>query len=234
MTAAAIKRQMKQMARPAVATKQQTFYKTGPGEYGEGDVFMGLTVPEQRQIAKANRYMEFEEIPILLESDTHEHRLVALFILTLQYDRGGRSHRKSVYDLYVKHIDRVNNWDLVDSSAYQIVGRHLNGRSRKPLDRWAKSRSLWRRRIAIVATYAFIRNNQFGDTLRIADVLLNDSHDLIHKAVGWMLREVGNRDRAVMEGFLEPRYNEMPRTMLRYAIERLPEKKRQSYLKGRV
>ena len=217
-----------------IARHSQRFFKTGPGEYAEGDRFIGVRVPAIRTLCRQYRGLPHEEVVKLLQSAVHEERLLALLVMNAQFSRGATDVRKQIYGAYLAHTDRVNNWDLVDSSAHFIVGAYLADRSRRPLDRLAKSRDLWERRIAIIATYHFIKLGDFGDTLRIADRLLDDDEDLIHKAVGWMLREVGNRDRVVEEGFLKPRYDRMPRTMLRYAIERFPERLRKAYLKGTV
>lgn len=234
MTAKAVKTALAEKADPERACFHARFFKTGPGEYAQGDKFLGVTVPHIRTVAKQFRDLSLSHTATLLTSKVHEHRLCALIILVEQFKRAEPTQRKAIFDFYLKHIDHVDNWDLVDGSAPTVVGEYLLDRSRARLDRWAKARSMWRRRIAIMATLAFIRRNDFADTLRIADTLLNDKHDLIHKAVGWMLREVGNRDRAAMEAFLKPRYATMPRTMLRYAIEKIPEARRKAYLAGKV
>lgn len=208
------------------------FFKTGPGEYGEGDVFIGVRVPAIRRLAAAFSSAGPEEVASLLASPIHEERLLALCVLVRQFEKGTESDRDRIYRFYLANTDHINNWDLVDLSAPNIVGTRLLDRSRAPLDRLAGSSSLWERRIAIVATHTFIRIRQFDDTLRIADRLLADPHDLIHKAVGWMLREVGKRDQATLEAFLLSRYRRMPRTMLRYAIERFAEPRRQAFLRG--
>lgn len=210
------------------------FFKTGKGEYGEGDVFIGVTVPHMRLIAKKYVMMTEDDIAKLLKSPIHECRLTGLLILVRRYEKANKKDKKKIVMFYVKHIDRVNNWDLVDSSASYILGAELFGGDTKILDRFAKSRDLWKQRIAIIATHYFIRRNKFDDTFRIAKILLNHPHDLIHKAVGWMLREVGNRDRKAEEEFLRTRYKIMPRTMLRYAIEKFPESKRKAYLYGKI
>jgi 3-methyladenine DNA glycosylase AlkD len=225
-----ITKQLKALENETAAEHAQRFFKTGPGQYGEGDLFLGITVPVLRKLAKEHRDISLDAAVELLQSPFHEVRLLALLILVLQYERGG--NEKAIYWAYLANTHRINNWDLVDVTAAQIVGAHLFGRDRKPLYRLAKSKSLWERRIAIIATFYFIRRNQFDDTLAIADILLNDQEDLMHKAVGWMLREVGKRDLKIEEDFLLPCYKQMPRTMLRYAIERFPEIKRLAYLKG--
>jgi 3-methyladenine DNA glycosylase AlkD len=207
------------------------FFKTGPGEYGEGDRFIGAKVPVIRKVAKEFQDLPLPEIEALLHSGIHEERLLALVILVSQFGKRDGKARKCIYDLYLANTQNINNWDLVDLSAPQIVGGHLEKRSRKPLFRLAKSSSLWERRISILATHWFIRQGSFDDTLTIAEMLLGDRHDLIHKAVGWMLREVGKRDVAALETFLDTHCRAMPRTMLRYALERFPAKKRAAYMK---
>jgi 3-methyladenine DNA glycosylase AlkD len=206
------------------------FFKTAPGEYGAGDRFLGLTVPAVRAIAARHRTLPLRDLDALLQSRWHEARLLALVILMHQYEQGTASVREAIYRLYRANTDRINNWDLVDCSAARIVGAHLSGSGRGVLRRLAQSNSLWERRIAIMATGCYIRRGEFSDTLRIAQLLLDDPHDLIHKAVGWMLREVGKRDQAVEEQFLRRYARRMPRTMLRYAIERFPERLRRRYL----
>lgn len=220
------------LASPELVTLQQRFFKTGPGQYGEGDVFLGIKVPPVRALAKKYRDVTLDTIATLLHSKYHEERLFALLLLMQFYERATEKERGDAFDLYLAKTAHINNWDLVDVSAPHIVGRHLTTRSRKVLHRMAKSSSLWERRIAIISTFYFIRNNDFDDTLSIAKTLLHDEQDLMHKAVGWMLREVGKRDLATEESFLLQHYHDMPRTMLRYAIERFPEQRRQQYLKG--
>lgn len=206
------------------------FFKTGKGEYGEGDLFLGLTVPESRRIAKIFSQASKNEISVLLKSAFHEERLIALLILMEQYKKGGEKDQKNIFTFYLKNTRYINNWDLVDVTCRDIVGAYLFTRDRKVLRKLARSRSLWERRIAIVSTWYFIARNQFEDTLAIAEILLEDRHDLIHKATGWMLREVGKRSEETEERFLLKYAMQMPRTMLRYAIERFPEKKRRGYL----
>lgn len=220
------------LASPELAILQQRFFKTGPRQYGEGDVFMGIKVPPLRALAKQHRDADLDTIATLLHSKYHEERLFALLLLMQFYERATEKERGAAFDLYLGNNTHINNWDLVDVSAPHIVGRHLSTRPRKVLHRMATSASLWERRIAIISTFYFIRNNDFDDTLSIAKTLLHDEQDLMHKAVGWMLREVGKRDLSVEEAFLLQHYQDMPRTMLRYAIERFPEKRRQQYLKG--
>ena len=212
------------MGNKTAAEHARRYFKTGPGQYGEGDLFLGIRVPVLRQLTKEYSDIALDDAVELLRSPLHEVRLLALLIMILQYKRGG--NETAIYRAYLANTHCINSWDLVDCSAADIVGAHLFERDRKPLYRLAKSKSLWERRIAIVATFYFIRRNQFDDTLAIAELLLNDKEDLIHKAVGWMLREVGKRDLKLEEDFLTPRYKQMPRTLLRYAIECFPEPKR--------
>jgi 3-methyladenine DNA glycosylase AlkD len=216
------------------AVESLRFFKTGKGEYGEGDRFLGLKVGDMRSIAKRYRDLSFADLAKLLDSAWHEERSTALMILVDRYGKGDDKERGEIYRFYLKNIRAVNNWDLVDTTAPHIVGTHLVGRSRSILYRFAGSRDLWKRRIAILATFTFVRRDDFDDTFRISDILLEDKQDLIHKAVGWMLREVGNRSMVAEEKFLKTRYKRMPRTMLRYAIEKFPEKKRKAYLEGRI
>lgn len=230
---AQVRKLLKAQADPEKAAFFPHFFKTGPGEYGEGDRFLGVTVPKCRKIARAARGMEAAEIAKLLDSPWHEEREVALFILVEAFKRAkSDKDRKDIYRFYVEHLDRVNNWDLVDGSAPTIVGAFLEDKDRKQLYRWARSRDLWERRIAMLATFCYIKKKDFKDAFAIAVILRDDEEDLIHKAVGWMVREIGNRDLAAEERFLDEHYKKMPRTMLRYAIEKFPERKRQAYLKG--
>jgi 3-methyladenine DNA glycosylase AlkD len=229
-----IQSDLEKLASPKDAVFLQRFFKTGPGEYAAGDRFRGIRVPQTRQLVRKYQALPLEQADHLLQSPFHEDRLLALLILARQFRKADEAAQAAIYRLYLSRSSFINNWDLVDTSAEHIVGAYLFERSRKPLLALARSSMLWERRIAILATFYFIRRGQFEDTLRIADLLLTDEHDLIHKAVGWLLREVGKRDLAVEEGFLKPRYQAMPRTMLRYAIEKFPEKKRLAYLQGRV
>lgn len=228
---ARIENDLRRSANPEKARLLSGFFKTGKGQYGEGDIFLGITVPEQRAIARKYPDAPLPALRSLLSSRIHEHRLVALIILISRYGKGNTSEREKCFAFYLKHTRQINNWDLVDLSAGHILGRHLLDRDRAVLYRLARSGNLWERRMAIMATFAFIRNDEFDDTFRIAEMLLADDHDLIHKAVGWMLREVGKRDQGREEAFLRMHYREMPRTMLRYAIERFDEKKRKFYLR---
>ena len=229
-----IKKEIKKQANPKQAVILQRFFKTGKGEYGEGDIFYGIKVPVQRSIAKQFKDLPFDDIKGLISSKVHEERLIAAFILVDQYKKGDEKKKKTVFDFYLKNRKGINNWDLVDLSAPKIVGEYLLDKEKDLLYQFAHSKDLWEKRIAILSTLTFIRNHFFEDTLNISEILLNDRHDLIHKAVGWMLREVGNRDMQTEEEFLRKHYKTMPRTMLRYAIEKFPEKKRKDYLEGRI
>jgi 3-methyladenine DNA glycosylase AlkD len=208
------------------------FFKTAPGEYGAGDRFIGVRVPVLRRLAGEFQKLSSTATVKLLQSRIHEERLLALLILGNAYSVAGKSQQAAIYRLYLKNLAYVNNWDLVDSSAPQIMGRHLEKRSRMILFQLARSKILWRRRVAVLATFHFIRLDDFADALRLAELLLDDKHDLIHKAVGWMLRETGKRNRSALEKILRQHSARMPRTMLRYAIERLPERTRQFYLRS--
>jgi len=228
------KRALREHATEAHAATCLWFFKTGPGEYGEGDRFLGVRVPQTRKVAKRFRDLPEKEVLTLLTSEFHEERLLALLLLTGRFAKGDADDQARVYELYLNHTRYINGWDLVDTSAPQIVGGYLLNRSRKPLYTLVGSSSLWERRIAIMATFTLIREEQFEDTLNLAERLLQDPEDLLHKAVGWMLREIGNRDRDAEEKFLIQHYRDMPRTMLRYAIEKFPQERRQQFLKGRV
>ena len=234
MKAQKISRRLRALGNKEQAAVSRRFFKTGPGEYGEGDVFLGIKVPVLRKLAKAHADLPLKEIETLLTSGIHEERLLALLILVRMFDRGDDLIRHQIYDLYLKNMSSVNNWDLVDLSAPYILGPYLADRSRAPLHRLAKSKSLWERRIAVMATFHYIKSGAFSDTLKISKMLLSDTEDLIHKAVGWMLREIGKRHPQTEENFLKKYYQKMPRTMLRYAIEKFPEPKRQAYLKGTI
>jgi 3-methyladenine DNA glycosylase AlkD len=233
MNAEDIQERLKDLGDPEKAKILQRFFKTGPGEYGEGDLFLGIPVPKLRNVSKECDAMAIGETEALLKSAVHEERLLALLILIRKYEREDKPEKKKIYALYLKSTRWINNWDLVDLSSPNIVGDFLLGRSRKPLYKLARSPVLWKRRIAILATFRFIKAQQFDDTLRISELLLRDKEDLIHKAVGWMLREVGKRDLVAEETFLKKYCRLMPRTMLRYAIERFPARKRDLYMKGR-
>lgn len=217
-----------------IAAHACRYFRTGRGEYGEGDRFLGIRMPVLRQLAKAGITLPLDELRLLLHSPWHEARLLAVLIMTLQYHRGSEGQCRALYRLYLASTAHINNWDIVDASAHLIVGPWLEQRSRQPLVKLAYSSSLWERRIAMMSTLHYIRHGDFDTTLDLAERLLADREDLIHKVTGWMLREVGNRDRGVEEAFLRRHYRVMPRTMLRYAIEKFPETLRLRYLDGHI
>jgi 3-methyladenine DNA glycosylase AlkD len=227
-----LRSRLRQFSSPVHARNLSWFFKTAPGEYGAGDRFIGIRVPVLRKLAREFRSLPLSTTVELLQSPIHEERLLALVILTDAYERAGESGRVAIYRLYLKNLLRVNNWDLIDCSAPRIVGPHLDKRPRKILFRLGRSKNLWRRRVAVLATFYFIRLDDFADALRLAELLLDDEHDLMHKAVGWMLREIGKRDVAVLKRFLDLHAAQMPRTMLRYAIEKFPERERKRYLQA--
>jgi hypothetical protein len=227
-----VRKALKALAKPARADGLQSFFKTGPGEYGEGDRFIGLTMPQIRSLVRRFHPAEFAALPAILRSPIHEERMLGLLLLVERHRKGTTSERRAAYRLYLESFPWINNWDLVDVTAEHVVGAHGTGRTQ--LLAWAASKNLWARRIAIVSTFHSIRRNRFADTLALAKRLLHDEEDLIHKAVGWMLREVGKRDSAALESFLRRHHRSMPRTMLRYAIERFPETKRKAYLSGTI
>jgi len=231
MNATQIRVELKKYASKEKARILQRFFKTGPGEYAQGDIFLGVVVPRTRWLAKKYQLCPLREVLKLLHSLVHEERLLALLILMLHFKGTDLSRQRRIYRLYLSNTRFINNWDLVDLTAAHIVGQYLADKSRLPLYTLARSNLLWERRIAIIATHHFIRNHQYADTLRIARILLTDRHELIHKAVGWMLREVGKQDLSTEEAFLRRFCTRMPRTMLRYAIERFPESRRQRFLK---
>jgi 3-methyladenine DNA glycosylase AlkD len=233
-TLAALRAELHDLADPVRGVHSQRFFKTGPGQYGEGDKFLGLTVPMMRGLVRKYRELDDASALELLDSSWHEERLVALLLLVEAYGRGDDSRRARIHRAYLANTRHINNWDLVDASAGDVVGGHLEVGDIALLERLARSENLWERRIAIVSTFHFIKRNEFRPTLRIAGLLLRDPHDLIHKAVGWMLREVGKRDRGTLDDFLKKHYQRMPRTMLRYAIERHPERTRKQYLAGTI
>jgi 3-methyladenine DNA glycosylase AlkD len=234
MTLENIRNELRKNSSLSKARIYSRFFKTGKGEYGEGDLFLGLTVPKTREIVKKNNDLDFEDIGILLESKFHEERLAAALILVDIYDKGDGIKRKEVFEYYIRYAKNINNWDLVDLSAYKIIGRHLIDKDKKALYNLAKSKNLWERRISMISCFYFIKNNEFEDALEIAKLHLRDENDLMHKAVGWMLREIGKRNLKIEERFLKEYYKNMPRTMLRYAIEKFDEKKRKSYLTGEI
>jgi len=226
-----IKSDLLEFAVPEKVSIYQSFFKTGKGQYGEGDIFLGVSVPNNRIVAKKHKDVSLGIVEDLLNSKVHEERLLGVLILVQKYKE---TNDDNIAKFYLLHNKKINNWDLVDLSADKIVGHYYFKRDRSPLHLLAKSNNIWERRTSIVATYYFIKNNEFSDTLKVSEMLLGDSHDLIHKAVGWMLREVGKRDLNMEEEFLKKYYKKMPRTMLRYAIEKFPEEKRLSYLKGLI
>ncbi|MSP70169.1 MAG: DNA alkylation repair protein [Bacteroidetes bacterium] len=231
-----LRKDVQALANPKKAKLVQGYFKTGPGQYGEGDIFLGLTVPQSRTIAVKYKDLAYLEISALLKSKNHEERFIALVILRQNYKYGNEKDRKKTYNFYLKHLRYINNWDLVDLSAHCILGAWLMDKDRKMLLKLATSQNLWSRRIAVVATYHFIKYEKSSDwTFKIAEMLLNDKHDLIHKAIGWMLREIGkNISHEEEEIFLKEHYKQMPRTMLRYAIEHFDPALRQAYMKNKI
>lgn len=226
-----LRKDLKKLSNKKKAVNLARFFKTGKGEYGEGDVFLGLTVPQSRKMAVKYKDLSYPEIETLLKSSIHEERLIALLVLVNRFQTQEMEQRR-VYDFYLRHAKLVNNWDLVDLSSHQIVGGFLIDKPRDILYKLASSKNLWERRIAMIACYEFIRNKQYDDAIKVAEALINDQHDLIQKAVGWMLREVGKRDEKSLISFLKLHASEMPRTSLRYAIERFPESARKKYLQA--
>lgn len=231
MTADEVEKALNAHENPADAVFLQRFFKTGKGQYGEGDIFIGLRVPIVRQIAKQFQDLSLAELERLLESPIHEHRLCAVVIMTEQAKHADQNQHKALYDLYLRRTDRLNNWDIIDVSCRDVVGGYLQDKLREPLYKLARSRDLWERRIAIVSTWQFIRVGDLDDTFAIAELLLTDVHDLIHKATGWMLREAGKRDEDRLKAFLDEHAAQMPRTMLRYSLERLHPEERQYYMR---
>ena len=227
-----LRNDLRKQANSKRASTLKRFFKTGKGEYGEGDIFLGVTVPSSRKLAIKYKNLPFSDIKKLLQSKIHEERLIALLILVHNFQVGNGSTKKKIYNYYLKNTKIINNWDLVDLSAHQIMGAYIFDKPKNILLNLAKSQSIWERRISIISTYDFIRKNKFKETLKIAKVLLQDKHDLIHKAVGWMLREIGKRDQIVEEEFLKKNYKTMPRVMLRYAVERFPKNVIKEYLKS--
>lgn len=229
LTAQELKTELLNYANESKIPDYLRFFRTEKGSYGENDKFIGVSVPDQRKVVKLFHEIPLPELQKLIKSDIHEHRLTALMILVNKYKKAKlESEKKVLIDFYLSNINQVNNWDLVDTSA-SILGDYLKNNP-ELLYKMAKSEKLWHQRIAVIATYVYIKNNEFADTLAIAEILINHKHDLIHKAVGWMLREVGKRDESVLRDFLNKHHKKMPRTMLRYAIEKFPEDLRQKYL----
>jgi 3-methyladenine DNA glycosylase AlkD len=231
-TRAQLERELKAAANATRAVQVALYFKSGKGEYGEGDIFLGIPVPTMRRIALKYRALTLADLQKLLNSKIHDHRAAALEILVAQYARGDKKQRKEIVDFYLQNTSRINNWDLVDGSARPILGEHLKNYPRRILRTLAKSESLWERRIAIVSTMTLVWAGELDDALQIAELLLDDKHDLIHKAVGWVLREAGIKDRARLVAFLAKHYARMPRTALRYAIEHFPSEQRKKMLKG--
>lgn len=226
-----IQQELRRCGDKIIAEHSQRYFKTGKGEYAEGDKFLGLRVPVLRKMVKKHRGITIDDCVKLLSSEFHEERLFALLSLVEIYKRSDEAAREKIFKLYIKNTRHINNWDLIDLSAPNIIGSYLHDRDRKILYKLTKSKSLWERRIAVMATFYFIRENDFNDSLKIAELLLQDKEDLIHKATGWMLREIWKRDSKAAESFLKSHVQIMPRTMLRYAIEKMPEERRLKYLK---
>ncbi|MDP2925864.1 MAG: DNA alkylation repair protein [Nanoarchaeota archaeon] len=230
-----LEKRLEKEKNPEKAIILQRFFKTGPGEYGEGDIFLGIIVPVQRKIVNEFKELDIESIQKLMDSNIHEKRLIGLLILVEKYKKSNKEkneiEKKFIYDFYLDNTKRINNWDLVDLTAPNILGNYLLAKPHDILYKLVKSDNLWERRIAVISTFAFIRQNDFNDLLKICEILISDKHDLIHKAVGWMLRETGKRDKKTLEEFLKFFYKKMPRTMLRYAIEKFPDAERKKWLK---
>ena len=226
-----IKKQLREKGSPEKVEILQRFFKTGKGEYGEGDIFLGASMPDQRIIAKKYFNMPLAKIQDLIDSETHDERSVGGLILTYKYEKASEQEKANIANFYLKNARKFNNWDLVDSTAPKILGEFLIDKKRDLLYQLAKSKNIWEKRISIISTFAFIRKGEFKDTLEISEILLDDSHDLMHKAVGWMLREVGKKNQDVLRSFLGKHYKRMPRTMLRYSIEKFEEKERKKWLK---
>jgi len=230
MTLSKLKKELNELKNPEKIKIFKKFFKTGKDEYGEGDEFLGLSMPQQRIITKKYDNLSLNDLQKLLDSKIHEYRMSSLIILCNKYKKSSDKEKKEIYEFYIKNFNNINNWDLVDVTSPNIVGEYLLNKDRKILYDFAKSNHLWKKRIAIISTYAFIKNNDFIDSLKISRILLHDKHDLIHKAVGWMLREIGKRNQDVEEAYLKKYYKVMPRTMLRYAIEKFSDKKRKFYM----
>jgi len=225
-----LKKEIKKLSNLKQAKILQRFFKTKKYEYGEGDIFLGVNVPMQRKTSDKFQKLPLKDLEKLLNSKIHEYRMTSLLILIKQYEKANEQEKKTIFDFYLNNIKNINNWDLVDISAPKIIGDYLLNKPRDILYKLARSKNLWEKRIAVLSTLTFIRNNEFDDTFKIAKILLSDESDLIHKAVGWMLREIGKRDQKIEEKFLKKHYLRMPRTMLRYSIEKFDEKKRKFYL----
>ncbi|WP_281560196.1 DNA alkylation repair protein [Thalassomonas sp. RHCl1] len=234
MSYQSISEHLTKLANPDIAAHSQRFFKTAKGEYGYGDKFLGIRVPVLRQQVKHFKKVPLKTAEQVLSSPYHEIRLFALLLLVYRFKRANEAEREAIYQLYLSNTQHINNWDLVDTSAHVIVGGYLLNRDKTPLTQLAHSQVLWERRIAIIATLHFIKYQQYQPTLAIAEILLSDDHDLIHKAVGWMLRELGKRDLPLEQKFLQQHYQKMSRTMLRYSIEKFPKEQRDKYLHGLV
>ena len=231
-TATKVKSALRDKINPEKAAFYPSFFKTGPGEYGQGDKFLGVVVPDQRKIAKQFKDLPQAQIKKLLDDAYHECRLTGIYILVGQFEKAKQqADQKQIVDFYLANLDRVNNWDIVDASAHKILGAWLfDKKDRRILNKLAKSKRLWRQRVAMIATYWFIKRDDFDDALSLAEFYLDHEHDLMHKAVGWMLREIGKQKKSVLVAFLDQYAANMPRTMLRYSIEKLPEKTRKAYM----
>src|SRR3990167_9400786 len=228
-----LRKELERLTDNKKASFLQRFFKTGKGEYGEGDIFIGLTVPQSRSLAVKYKDLSFLEILELLKSKIHEERLIALLILVYRFQKYPEEQRR-IYEFYLKNLKFVNNWDLVDLSSHKIVGEYLQDKPKDILFKLARSENLWERRIAMISTFSFIRDRKFDTSLKIAELLVKDKEDLIQKALGWMLREIGKKDLETEETFLKKYYKQMVRTALRYAIEKFPEEKRLKYLRGKI
>ena len=224
-------KELQKAANPKQAKILQKFFKTGKGEYGEGDIFLGIKVPKQRKIAKKYTGLNFSEIQKLLNSKIHEYRFISILILVDKFKKASEEEKEKIFNFYLKNTKNINNWDLVDVSAPSIIGEFLFDKKKSVLYKLAESKNLWEKRISIVSCFTYIKKGKFNNALRISQILIDDKHDLIHKAVGWMLREIGKVEEKVLESFLKDHYKKMPRTMLRYAIEKFPEEKRKFYMK---
>ena len=233
MSVVDLKRTVRKQSNPEKGKFLQRFFKTGKGEYAEGDIFAGITVPVSRKISRQFKNLSLNDLSKVIKSKIHEERLIALFILVGRMQKANEKEREKIYKFYLKNLKYINNWDLVDLSADKIIGEYLFDKKRELLFKLVKG-NLWERRIAVLSSFNFIKKNDYSTTLKICKLLLTDKEDLIHKATGWMLREIGKRDLKTEEDFLKLYYKKMPRTMLRYAIEKFPERKRKSYLLGRV
>lgn len=229
-----IRNELRKLGNKEIEEHSQRFFKTGDGQYGEGDKFLGIRVPVLRKLAKKYQKISIRKAFLLLKSQFHEERLLSLFILIDIFKKTNEEKKELIYNQYLNNTKFINNWDLVDCSAEYIVGAYLRERNKQPIYSLAKSGNLWKRRISIMSTFHFIKNKKFTETLKVSEILLHDKEDLIHKAVGWMLREIGKRDIKAEEDFLKKHYKAMPRTMLRYAIEKFHEERREKYLKGKI